>query len=79
MVGIDRRLLQNVDWPLLGATVCLVALSATTLATLSVGRAGTGVALRQIAWFGLGLIALLVVGMDHSHILSSQGHSFRHL
>jgi len=61
MVGIDRRLLQNVDWPLLGATVCLVALSATTLATLSVGRAGTGIALRQIAWFGLGLIALLVV------------------
>jgi rod shape determining protein RodA len=61
MVGIDRRLLQNVDWPLLGATVSLVALSATTLATLSVGRAGGGVALRQIAWFGLGLIALLVV------------------
>src|SRR6266850_1852673 len=61
MVGIDRRLLQNVDWPLLGATVCLVALSATTLATLNVGRAGGGVALRQIAWFGLGLIALLVM------------------
>jgi Zn-dependent protease len=27
----------------------------------------------------IGLIALLAVGMDHSHILSSQGHSFRHL
>src|SRR5215470_16745439 len=61
MVGIDRRLLQNVDWALLGATVSLVVLSATTLATLNVGRAGGGVAVRQIAWFGVGVIALLVV------------------
>jgi rod shape determining protein RodA len=61
MVGIDRRLLQNVDWPLLGATLGLVILSASTLATLHVGRAGGGVALRQIAWFGVGLVALMVV------------------
>jgi rod shape determining protein RodA len=61
MGGIDRRLLQNVDWPLLGATLGLVVLSASTLATLNVGRAGGGVALRQIAWFGLGVIALLVM------------------
>jgi rod shape determining protein RodA len=61
MVGIDRRLLQNVDWPLLGATVGLVILSASTLATLHVGRAGGGVALRQLAWFGVGLVALTIV------------------
>jgi rod shape determining protein RodA len=61
MVGIDRRLLQNVDWPLLGATVGLVILSASTLATLHVGRAGGGVALRQLAWFGVGLVALMVI------------------
>jgi rod shape determining protein RodA len=61
MVGIDRRLLQNVDWPLLGATVGLVVLSASTLATLHVGRAGGGVALRQLAWFGVGILALLAV------------------
>jgi rod shape determining protein RodA len=61
MVGIDRRLLQNVDWPLLGATVGLVILSASTLATLHVGRAGGSVAIRQLAWFGVGLVALLVV------------------
>ena len=47
--GIDRRLLQNVDWPLLAATVGIVIMSATTLATLHVGRAGGGVALRQLA------------------------------
>ena len=61
MVGIDRRLLQNVDWPLLGAAVGLVILSASTLASLHVGRVGGGVALRQIAWFGVGLVALVVV------------------
>jgi rod shape determining protein RodA len=61
MVGIARRLLQNVDWPLLGATVGLVILSASTLASLQVGRAGGGVALRQVAWFGVGLVALVVI------------------
>jgi rod shape determining protein RodA len=59
--GIDRRLLQNVDWPLLAATVGIVIMSATTLGTLHVGRAGGGVALRQLAWFGLGLMALVIV------------------
>ena len=57
---IDRRLLQNVDWPLLGASIALVLMSAVTLSTLHVGRAGGTVAFRQLAWFGVGLMALLV-------------------
>jgi rod shape determining protein RodA len=61
MVGIDRRLLQNVDWPLIGATVGLVILSSSTLASLHVGRAGGGVAVRQLAWFGVGMMALVVI------------------
>jgi rod shape determining protein RodA len=61
MVGIDRRLLQNVDWPLLGAAVGLVILSASTLASLHVGRAGGSVAIRQLAWFGVGVVALLLM------------------
>jgi rod shape determining protein RodA len=59
--GIDRRLLQNVDWPLLGAVGGLVVLSATTLASLHIGRAGGNVAVRQLAWFALGLCALVIV------------------
>jgi rod shape determining protein RodA len=59
--GIDRRLLQNVDWPLLGAMGGIVILSATTLASLHIGRAGGNVALRQLVWFAVGLFALLVV------------------
>jgi rod shape determining protein RodA len=61
MVGIDRRLLENVDWPLLGAMLGLVVMSTTTLMSLNVGRAGGGVMLRQLGWFGVGLLALLVV------------------
>jgi rod shape determining protein RodA len=61
LVGIDRRLLQNVDWPLLGATVGLVILSSSTLASLQVGRAGSGIAVRQLAWFGVGMMALVVI------------------
>lgn len=61
MISIDRRLLQNVDWALLGATVALVALSITTLSSLHVGRAGGTVVLRQLMWFGVGMVALVVV------------------
>jgi rod shape determining protein RodA len=61
MIGIDRRLLQNVDWPLLSAVLGLVVLSAATLSSLTVGRAGGGVVLRQLGWVGIGAIALLIV------------------
>jgi rod shape determining protein RodA len=70
IAGIDRRLLQNVDWPLLGATFGLVGMSILTLSNLNVGRAGGGIALRQAAWFGVGLIALLVVaGLDYRRLV----------
>jgi rod shape determining protein RodA len=61
MISIDRRLLQNVDWVLLGATVALAILSVTTLSSLHVDRAGGTVALRQLTWFGIGMLGLLVV------------------
>jgi len=60
MLRIDRRLLENVDWPLLAAAGALVLTSAVTLANLNVGRAG-GAAARQLAWFGVGFVALVVV------------------
>jgi rod shape determining protein RodA len=70
IAGIDRRLLQNVDWLLLGATFGLFGLSLLTLSNLHVGRAGAGLALRQAAWFGVGLIALLVVaGLDYRRLV----------
>jgi rod shape determining protein RodA len=70
VVGIDRRLLQNVDWILLGAAAGIVTMSAITLSSLHVGRAGGGVVGRQIAWFGVGVLALLVVAsLDYRRIV----------
>ena len=70
MVGIDRRLLQNVDWPLLGAAVGLVILSASTLASLHVGRAGGSVAIRQLGWFGVGIVALVfMASIDYRRLV----------
>jgi rod shape determining protein RodA len=72
MVRIDRRLLQNVDWVLLAAASALVLISVMTLATLNVGRAGGGVALRQALWFGVGLLALVVVAsLDYRRLVGA--------
>jgi rod shape determining protein RodA len=72
MVSIDRRLLQNVDWVLLAAASALVLISVITLATLNVGRAGGGVALRQALWFGVGLLALVVVAsLDYRRLVGT--------
>jgi rod shape determining protein RodA len=59
--GIDRRLLQNLDWPLLGIVVALVALSTATLASLNVGRAGGNVVYRQLLWVAVGVAGLVAV------------------
>jgi rod shape determining protein RodA len=57
---IDRRLLQNVDWALLAAAGAIVALSVLSLWSLAWGG-GSGIALRQLGWVGVGLGALVVV------------------
>jgi rod shape determining protein RodA len=70
MVGIDRRLLQNVDWPLLAATTGLLSMSAITLGSLNVGRTGGGVVVRQLAWVGVGAVALLTVAsLDYRRLV----------
>jgi rod shape determining protein RodA len=70
MIGIDRRLLQNVDWPVLAGAAGLIILSTTTLSSVSVGRAGGGVALRQLAWAGLGLVAAVVMAsLDYKSLV----------
>jgi rod shape determining protein RodA len=70
MGGIDRRLLQNVDWTLLAATVLLMGMSGVTLMSLHVGRAGGGVLARQVAWIGLGAVALLAAAsVDYRRVV----------
>jgi rod shape determining protein RodA len=70
VVGIDRRLLQNVDWALIAVAVGLVVMSAVTLGSLHVGRAGGSVVVRQLIWFLVGLIALILLGsLDYRRLV----------
>src|ERR1700675_4079024 len=70
MILIDRRLLQNVDWLLLASTVGLVAMSTVTLGNLNVGRTGGGVALRQLAWVGVGSLGLVILAsLDYRRLV----------
>src|SRR3989441_12325825 len=70
ILHVDRRLFQNVDWVLLTAACALVLMSVMTLATLSVGRAAGVIAVRQAAWFGVGLLALLTVAsLDYRRLV----------
>jgi rod shape determining protein RodA len=61
MISIDRRLFENLDWVLLGAASLVISLSVLTLGNLGLGRGGASVALRQLLWVGVGLVALVVI------------------
>ncbi|PYN76440.1 MAG: rod shape-determining protein RodA [Candidatus Rokuibacteriota bacterium] len=70
MGRIDRRLLQNVDWQLLAIAFGLVVMSTVTLTSLHVGRAGGSVVVRQILWFVVGLVALvLLASLDYRRLV----------
>ena len=69
-VGIDRRLLQNVDWLLLAAVLGLIVMSATTLTSLNIGRTGGAVMLRQLLWVSIGTVAMIVIAsLDYRKIV----------
>ena len=72
MIRVDRRLLQNVDWTLLVTALTVVALGALTLQGLHVDRAGGAVFWRQLAWVGLGVVALLTVAsVDYRRVVGA--------
>ncbi|MFQ5898335.1 MAG: rod shape-determining protein RodA [Candidatus Methylomirabilia bacterium] len=68
---IDRRLLQNVDWFLVGTTLAMVALGLTTLANLSAEQ-DAPIVWRQAVWVGLGLLAfVLVASVDYRGLIGA--------
>ena len=70
MLKMDRRLLQNVDWPLLGAAFLIIALSLVCLWSLSPGRGISVLMWRQLSWVGVGLVGLLVVvSVDYRNLV----------
>jgi rod shape determining protein RodA len=71
-VQIDRRLISHFDWPLLLLCFVFVAVGVMTIYSanfdLDKGHAG-GLPARQLTWFGLGLVAMLVaISFDYHYI-----------
>jgi rod shape determining protein RodA len=70
MLRLDRRLLQNVDWLLLGAALFIIGLSLVCLWSLNPGRGISSLVWRQISWVGVGLVGLLVVAsVDYRNLV----------
>jgi rod shape determining protein RodA len=70
MLKMDRRLLQNVDWPLLGAAFFIIGLGLVCLWSLNPGRGISAMMWRQISWVGVGLVGLLVVvSVDYRNLV----------
>jgi rod shape determining protein RodA len=70
MLRLDRRLLQNVDWPLLGAAFFIIGLSLICLWSLNPGRGISALVWRQVSWVGVGLLGLLVVvSVDYRNLV----------
>lgn len=70
MLRLDRRLLQNVDWILLGAALFIIGLSLVCLWSLNPGRGISSLVWRQVSWVGVGLVGLLVVvSVDYRNLV----------
>jgi rod shape determining protein RodA len=59
--GIDRRLIQNFEWPLLGMGLAAAAIGVANLVSAAPGEGGAipVTAVRQLMWMGIGSLALL--------------------
>ncbi len=69
MFGIDRRLIQNFDWALLGLIVVLLAMGIVNLNSATHTEVGLSADLRrQLLAIGVGSVAfLLTVAIDYRH------------
>jgi rod shape determining protein RodA len=70
IVGIDRRLVQNLDWLLLAAAGALIGLGMLSMWSLTAGGASPGILWRQLWWVGVGTVALVVVAsLDYRNLV----------
>ena len=59
-MAIDRRLLLNIDWVMLGAALGLAAIGVATIQSATHGGSNAGLYLKQVALLGIGLVGLVV-------------------
>ncbi len=69
-VGIDRRLVYNVDWVLLASSLCLTLLGVAMV--YSATHAGRDLYLKQLAFIALGTLALVVTALVDYRVLADR-------
>jgi hypothetical protein len=68
-VPVDRRLLLNIDWLLVGACLILSAIGVATILSATHAGRGLGLEVKQIYWILIGMAALLVsVTLDYRRL-----------
>jgi rod shape determining protein RodA len=70
---IDRRLITHFDWALLAMLFVLAGLGAVNLysAASSFPQHGSPIYMKQLYWFGLGLVAMLLVATINYHRMAN--------
>jgi rod shape determining protein RodA len=69
-MAIDRRLLFNIDWVLLGATVLLALIGVVTIFSATHEGRSPGIYLKQLVLVGVGLLGLLgVLTLDYRRLV----------
>jgi rod shape determining protein RodA len=68
-VPVDRRLLINIDWMLVGACLVLSAIGVATILSATHAGRGLGLEVKQIYWILIGVVALLIsVTLDYRRL-----------
>jgi rod shape determining protein RodA len=67
---IDRRLLYNIDWRMMGATLLLLGIGVATILSATYSGRNSGLEVKQVYWILMGLAALLVcVSVDYRRLV----------
>jgi len=73
-VAIDRRLLVNVDWVMLGAAILLAAIGVATIQSATMNGANANLYLKQVMLLALGLLGLLLsLTVDYRRLADRAG------
>ena len=69
-MAIDRRLLINIDWGMMGAVLLLLGIGVATILSATYSGRNSGLEVKQVYWILIGLVALLVcVTIDYRRLV----------
>jgi len=70
---VDRRVLRQLDWPLIGAVMALAALGILLVysATTGPGAAHAGFHYRQMTWLGIGIVCAWGIAAVHYRVFDT--------